>query len=487
MDIIIRRTLKGGLGLFLNRIIITLINFVFVFIAARFLGPTKFGLLAILISVFTIVEIFSRFGLHNTIQRFLSGRDEEGSGRNYGTILLIGSVSTFITFIILFFSASFISKRIFNEPELVYLLRYLSIALLFSTPLELSRAVLIAKEKINSIVIIDVVNYAVRLILFVSLFLIFSEIIVVIWAINIGYFSSLVVAIIFLKKLSLKPKFNYSKNSYRKIFNYSLPILFVGLSYVISHQTDRLMIGIFSTAFAVGIYALVSKLSELLHFLHGSFLRIFMPIASDSYRSGNLDDIKKSYCFINRWVSITNSIILMIFAGFGKKIISLFGEDYSVLTSYKILLIIGIYSFFVTWVGPSGALLQMTNKQRVELINTIVFILLNILLNYFLIPIYGVFGAAYATLISGVIRNLMQIIEIRIIYNFYPFDKNHLFLLSISIAVVIAVYFFGSYFNIDVILALLSIGFIFLFTFLSITDEEKSIYNKLKARLFTKG
>jgi O-antigen/teichoic acid export membrane protein len=487
MDIIIKRTLKGGLGLFLDRIIITLLNFVFVFIAARFLGPTKFGLLAISISVFTIFEIFSRFGLHNTIQRFLSGKDGEGSGRNYGAILFIGSVSTFITFIILFFSASFISSRIFNEPELAYLLRYLSIALLFSTPLELSRAVLIAKEKINSIIIIDVVHYAVRLILFVSLFFIFNEIRFVIWAINIGYVFSLVVAIIFLKTISLKPKFNYLQNSYRNIFNYSIPILFVGFSYIISSQTDRLMLGIFSTAFAVGIYALITKLSELLSFLHGSFLRIFMTIASDAYRNGNIADIKKSYFFINRWVGITNGIILMIFAGFGKKIIYLFGEDYSVIASYKVLLIIGFYSFFVTWVGPSGALLQMTNKQRIELINTIVFILINILLNYFLIPIYGVFGAAYATLISGVIRNLMQIIEIRSIYKFYPFGKGHLFLLSIAVLAILAVYFFGSYFNIDVIVSLLSIGSIVLFAFLSITDQEKLMYNKIKSRLFIKG
>jgi len=487
MNIIIKRTLKGGFGLFLNRIIITLINFIYVFIAARFLGPKNFGLLSISISVFTIVEIFSNFGLPNTIQRFLSGKDDGFCSRYYVTILSIGSVSTIITFIILFFSASFISKRIFNETELVYLLRYLSIALLFSTPLELSRAVLIAKEKINSIIVIDVVNYVIRLILFISLFLIFNEIIVVIWAIIIGYVSSLVIAIIFLKKFNLKPKFDYSHSSYKNIFNYSLPILFVGLSYVISNQTDRLMIGMFSTAFAVGIYALVTKLSELLHFLHGSFLRIFMPIASDSYRSGNMDDIKKSYYFINRWVGITNSLILIIFAGFGKKIISLFGEDFPIVTSYKVLLIVGIYSFFTTWVGPSGALLQITNRQRIELLNTIVFILLNILLNYILIPIYGIFGAAFATLISGVTRNIMQIIEIRIIYNFYPFNKNHLFLLFISIAVILTVYFFGSYFNIDVILALLSIGFIVLFIFLTITDEEKIIYNKIKSRLFIKG
>jgi len=484
MNIIIKRILKGGLGLFIDSIAITFLNFIFVFIAAKFLGPTWFGLLAISLSVFTVIEIFSNFGLPNTIQRFLSGRGEKNANKIYGTIFLIGFISAFITFIILFFSATFISNGIFNEPKLEYLLKYLSIALLFSSPSVLIKAVLIAKEKIDSVIIIDIINYGARIIIFVILFLFFKEINVVVWAINIGYIISVVIAVFYLRKLNLKPEFNFSFSYYRNVISYSLPLLFVGFSYVISQQSDRLMLGILSTTFAVGIYELVSKLAQILQFLHGSFVRIFMPIASEAFRDGNINDIKKSYFFISRWVSITNSIILMIFAGFGGKIISLFGQDFSIITSYRVLLILGIYSFFGTWVGPSGALLQMTNKQKIELINTVVFILINISLNYFLIPIYGIFGAAYATLISGVIRNVMQAIEIRLIYKFLIFNISHLILLFVSIGVTLLIYYFGSYFNIDIILSLITASLVVLFVFLSVTNDERIIFNKIKVKLF---
>ena len=101
-------------------------------------------------------------------------------------------------------------------------------------------------------------------------------------------------------------------------------------------------------------------------------------------------------------MSLENSFIGEFVLDF---VLGLFGANY-VLARDALLLLLG-GQFFSSLCGPGAIYLNMTGKQKK--LNTILILGLgiNVVLNLMLIPIYGIEGAAAATLISMIFWNCL--------------------------------------------------------------------------------
>ena len=88
-------------------------------------------------------------------------------------------------------------------------------------------------------------------------------------------------------------------------------------------------------------------------------------------------------------------------------------------------------------VGHSGQLLVMSGHTKLTLANNASAAILNVIINAFLIPKYGIVGAAAATTIAITIRNVASLIEARYILQASPFSlpliKLFVFVISLSI------------------------------------------------------
>jgi O-antigen/teichoic acid export membrane protein len=116
--------------------------------------------------------------------------------------------------------------------------------------------------------------------------------------------------------------------------------------------------------------------------------------------------IKKS----TRIIFIISVVTLLFLVFFSETILGLFGQNYLVAKQALIILIFG--QFFNSLSGPGAIYLNMTKRQGV--LNKILLtgLIVNIGLNFYLIPSYGISGAAIATLISFVFWNLIIILYI---------------------------------------------------------------------------
>ncbi len=145
------------------------------------------------------------------------------------------------------------------------------------------------------------------------------------------------------------------------------------------------------------------------------------------------------------------------------------------------LLILSALYFIGTWVGPTGALLQMTYGHRVELLNTILFVVANIGLNYILIQYYGILGAAIATFASGLLRNALQVGEIAYWHGFSPFVKKNVIIFALTAVGGIGLLVMTSG-GLSIYLALVSISILASFVVWTASDQERSIISSLVAR-----
>ena len=119
---------------------------------------------------------------------------------------------------------------------------------------------------------------------------------------------------------------------------------------------------------------------------------------------------------------------------YSSKIIDiLFGREY--LSGYMVLCIVSLGVAFNVSVGSTGTLLPSMGQSKSVLLADVSGVLINILLNVWLIPTFGIVGAAIATSISLTIRNFSDSIDDLFKLTFYsvyePSFKSIIISLSI--------------------------------------------------------
>jgi len=102
--------------------------------------------------------------------------------------------------------------------------------------------------------------------------------------------------------------------------------------------------------------------------------------------------------------------VLISYFLFPSYIMGVFGENFKVGAMSLIILSIG--QFFNAMSGSVGQVLNMTDREQILRNTTIIAALTNLILNYVLIPEYGINGAAFSTAISGILWNLLCVIYI---------------------------------------------------------------------------
>ena len=483
MSSVIRRTAKGGIGFILANGINKGAALLFVLVASHLLGVEVFGLLALGLSVVALLQNVALFGLPLAAQRFLSGDGEEDAPAIYGTILVLGGLVSIGIATLCFFSAGWISARVFSEPRLEGILRVLSFSLLFGLPYMLFRAVLQAQERVKWIVVADFIQKTGQILVAALLLFIFASVEGFAAGYVFSYVAALAMAFWYTSRLSLKPRFPRRMGQFGTIFRYAGPTTLVSFSYLIAQQADKIMLGVLSDTTAVGMYTVAVSVGMVISIMHGSLVSVFMPIAAQSFREGDTEGMQQSYLFISKWLGAVGGIVVLFFLGYGGWLLQMFGEEYNNGGTIRVLLLISTLHFLGTWTGPTGALLLMTDRQGSEVYNTLFFVLTNIGLNYVLIPMYGISGAAAATFISAFVRKIIQVIEIRLWYRFETFDRLRIYLLGI-----VAVFYGGAWLaghaNPDLRSLIASVGIVCVVGFIYATTlpEERKMIMQLKAK-----
>lgn len=482
MSTVVKRTIKGGGGYLVTNLTVKSLGFAFVWAASRLLGSEAFGVLALALSVEGLATSLAGLGLPVTVQHFLSGAGKKDSHLIYGSACLLAAIGGLVGATVLYVFAPHLASTVFSDPELVAPLRILGIAVFLAVPYNLGKSVLQAQEKVKEYGILEVVRAAFKLLLVIALAALSETVVGAAWAIPVSFGAGLVVAVRYLRRLDLQPVIASIRVQSSRVLRYSLPLVVVGFSYFMAQQADRLMLGIFASSSDVGVYTVVSTLALATTVVHKSLITVFMPVASQAYRGNQYKNLRTSYLVVGKWAAVVNAVGLLLFVGAGHFILQLFGPDYVSTPAYVALVVLASLYFLGAWVGPTGAVLQMSDGQYVELFNTIVFIVMNIGLNVLLIPPFGIIGAAMATFASGIVRNGLQFWEIRSRLSFYPVDATNFgFLLLTGSGLVL-----GLWLREQVLLQLLSIGIVLLvlggYVVISLKQSERELLSRVFQR-----
>lgn len=459
------------IGIFLSKVFMYLYRIVI----ARYYGPEIYGLFSIALMVMGFFLAFASLGFSSGLARFIPlYRGKKEKEKIKYLISLSKKVlffSAIFSAILLYFSSEFIAIKIFHNLELAFYLKLFSFLIPIQIFTDIYFGIIRSYERIKAYTFgVNIIQNIIKFI-FVILFIYLGlkSYNAISFPYFLGVFSGLIFAYlycriklpyIFLKsKLSHKERFDLRKS----LFSYSWPLILLAMAGTLMFWLDTFLIGYFQGAYWVGIYNAAIPIAVLLLFASEIFMLMFFPLITRKLASKNIVIVKELSKQIVKWIFIINlPIAILMFLFPGAFINLFFGKEYLFASNALRLLVIAQFIFSLSAV--SGSLLLSKGKSKIFLINIIFTAIINFILNFNLIPKYGINGAALATFISMIILSLLVIIENYHFNSILPFRRKMISIFFISLIPSGILYWISRFININLIwLIIFGISFLIIY------------------------
>lgn len=392
------KIVKNILWLFFDKILKMGVG-VFVFVLmARHLGPENFGLFNYIVALVSLFGAIAVLGLNAIVVKELV--EDSNKEKILGTTFVLRITGAVVSYFFLVLTIYLLRP---NDDLSKYLIVIIGISLLFAS----SDVVKYWFEsQINSKYAVIVENSVFLVFAVVKLFLIYNN------ASIEAYVYVAVVESVFLffglfymyyKQGKLLNKWHFNKEKAKNLLSQSWPLIVSSAAWIIYTKIDQIMIGQMLSDEEVGYYSAASRLSEVANFLPAIITLSIVP-ALIKLRLKN--DILYNYRFQQLYyLVVTLMVVVAIIATlFSELIITfLYGEIY--LSSASVLSIHFWIVIITSLAIVSGKYLVNAGLQKITMQRHIIGVLLNIPLNYFMIPVYGINGSAIASLLSLFVAN----------------------------------------------------------------------------------
>ncbi len=422
---------KGGSIGFSGTVFSYAIGFIFTYILARYLGAEDFGYYKLSLTFVIILSAISNFGLSAGIKRFIPIAQGNKNQREIWGVIQIGAgipflASILITVLTIIF-ADTIALGMFDKPQLAQYLRLMSVAIPLSAIMSSMAEISIAFKNMRYPVITreGVVN-VVKLSLAIVAILLGLGLVGVIVAYVIASIVGTLLMIYFVNKIfPLKRPISEAQRKTREILNFSIPVWLSKLLNQFSKNLETLVLGMFGIISEVGVYSVLINISNIGKMGFIAIRTISYPIFAELHSQGKLKELKDFYKTTAKWAFTINLPIFLTITIFAENILFIFGEEFT--TGKLGLVILASSIIYDAATGACGAVLNMAGYSRINFINSIVYLITTLALDFILIPKYGLVGAALAGAITIVIVNTLMMVEAYILIDrLVPVDRSFL-------------------------------------------------------------
>lgn len=403
---------------FIFRIFGLITSFLSTILISRLYGVTTMGNYSLVFTISQAAAIIFTLGIPNTLIKIIGNHDY-----NYlqAKKLLLKGIKGALLFstipvLIFYLGGDFLAKTVFSNSELKIYFLIITISLPLFILHEIFLYFLIATKKFIKYNLFMFVVPNVFLIALLYLFFSFQK---------SGYYSfmAFAVAIITTVIFEIITVFNSKPQKVEidlrtfDLLKAATPLLFSGLFLYLMNWTNIILLGIMTNAEQVGIYNIAYKVGSVGFLVIVSVSTVITPKMAELYGKGELTELRKLTHNSTRLIAILSVPIVLLLIFLSKYILSFFGSE--VVAGSNTLILVSLGVLFSAMAGNVDQILNMTNNQNILRNITIFCFFVNVLLSYFLIPLYGIEGAATSSLITNILINLCCVLYIKKRLGFY--------------------------------------------------------------------
>lgn len=379
-------------------------------ILARFMDPATYGLYVQALSVSQTATAVAMLGVHMAVPRFISyyrGTDDrELIQETLSTSTRMVIFSSISAFLLLYIGAGWISTAVFKEPALVTPLRIFSFTVIPLAFVYLLISFFRGNQNSKFKVILDDFVFS-SLILAVISSIVFlggglrsigyGYIIVEVLTVAVGYY-------LYRKVFDFNPLSGETR--YRNLGKFMWPLFIISVLLAVNKWLGIWLIGWGAGSVEVGVFNVAYTVAGSLTLILSALNYMFMPVVSELHGRESLEEIRNVYRNTVRWIIIC---ALPVFVGailFPSELIRIgFGSSY--VEGANALRILSLGFFVMVATGPAGEFLLALGRTRSQMSGIACITAVTILSGVFLVPRYGIEGAASATMLGIVSGHLL--------------------------------------------------------------------------------
>lgn len=407
---------KGGSFLAAGRAFDYVSRAITALVLARVLGAEQYGLYNLAISVAFVFSGVADLGLDASMERFLAVQRRRGDDRSTRGTIQVGTAVTAVTSIVLAIGVALFAEQIaedvFDAPELTVLVRVVAVTvpILALTNL-LSAAARGLKRMDHSAFAYDFIQPLVRLLLILGLALFGLDALMATVIFGVSYLGALAV-LVYLVPGQLSAGVDGARpiRETGPLLRFGFPFWFTSVLTKLKTNIQALLLGVFNTVTNVGVFSLVGSANLIGRIATLAIATSSRPVIAELFADDDLDGIGKLYQTTTRWTLTLNMPIFLVMTAFPEAVLQIFGESFVVGASA--LVVLASAELVNASTGTCGAIIDMSGRGLMKVINKGIMVALLIGANLALIPPFGLMGAAFAVLIGAVAINLIRVGEI---------------------------------------------------------------------------
>ena len=386
----------------------------------RYLSPSEYGTLALILIVVAVLSIFLNLGMSSALfKHFFEANDRKERTAIVSTAFFFLLISTIVLVLGAIASANPIAKLAFRSSDYAFLLIIAFLTALVDALANIPLAVLRAYQKAIQYTAFSLFRFL-GSILFILYFVLVKEE-GVLGVLKGGLLASVATWLVLFPTVLKHVRFSFSVGVLRQLLGFGLPLVPSGLAVWILTLSDRYFLQYFSTLEQVGLYSLGYKLGTLINVLVvAPFTLAWGPLMFSVQRQSNAKAIYST--ILTHFVCIA-AFLGICFSLYAKPLLQkIAAPEY--LPSHIIVfpitcayILYGVYMIFT--VGAT-----LSKKTKFLAWTTGFAACLNLVLNYLLIPRYGMMGAAFATILSySSMAILMFVASSKVYFVQYEFGR----------------------------------------------------------------
>ncbi|MGZ4077493.1 MAG: lipopolysaccharide biosynthesis protein, partial [Bacteroidia bacterium] len=417
------------------------------FIQPELLKPEELGLTRILIASSSLLATILPLGVSSVTTRYFPFFRNESKKHHgfFGFMLLFPLVGTAVCAILIYsFKHFIISQYIDQSPLFTY---YFDLLLPLATIMGFNMALNAYSSSLFKTTIITFLEGILARILFILLIILYHFN----W-IDLSQFINLFVLSYLLQTICMciylfvvdKPSFMIDKDHFKsfgikKLAGFGLLLTVTSVSSLSLKHLDAILIGKYYNLSSVGIFAVAAYISIIIEIPLSSLERISNTKIAQAFANKDLESIRKIYYQSVKYLMLIGGLFLVGIIGNINDLLSLLPEPYH--NGVWVTIISSCAAFLNVSTGVNTSIIFNSAKYLYGTILLVLLMVLALVLNIILIPVYGITGAALATGIIAVVYNMIKFLIILVHFKMQPYDNS-----SVKIIFVIVVSFLVSYF-----------------------------------------
>lgn len=415
----------GGIA-FIGRICTMVFSYVLALVLARGLGAGDYGLFVVGLSLVNLIGSLVLLGLNRGAVRFIAMyRGDQDRARELGTIKAsVGIV--LLTGILAAASVMLLAQpliRLLRAPPQFgqYLAGFAWWIPIWALTLVIAATVEALKRLEYRTIVVDIGWPLLRVLLTGGVLLLGAGLSGVVWA-NVAASVLSLVAIVILAYRLFSSRLRGVRAEFvtRQLLAFSLPVMLFNLLNLSQNQVEVYLLTAMQSSEATGVFNIASRTSVLIvAFLEGLGL-IFSPFISDLTHRRQTAQLQDLMSTVTRWSFTAGLPITLVLILFNQPILRIFGTAFE--QAAPALFVLSIGQLINAATGPVGTLLTMSGHAKINLIDSLLTLILNVVLDLLLIPRLGILGAAIGSSIAIGLVNILRTLQVYWILRIWAYD-----------------------------------------------------------------